>query len=88
MTEFLKCDSQDCFFDILSPELNLDGVVYFYKHAFGPLYKQLQNYFEPLYAQIEQTICIETTEGPILNVLKKVYQSNYDRMYERCFTST
>lgn len=69
VSEFLKCDSQDCFFDVLCAELNLDGVVYFYKHVFGPILKQLANYFEPLYTQIEQTVCIETSEGPILNVL-------------------
>ena len=87
VSEFLKCDSQDCFFDILSPELNLDGVVYFFKHAFGPLQKQVQNYFEPLLSSIEQTACIETTEGPVNNVLKKVYQQNYEKMFDKCFTA-
>lgn len=31
--DFYKCDSQDIFFDILSSELNLDGVVYFYQNT-------------------------------------------------------
>ena len=30
VSEYYKCDCQDVFFDILSSELNLDGVVYFY----------------------------------------------------------
>jgi len=32
--EFYKCDAQDVFFDILSQELNLEGVIYFYQNIF------------------------------------------------------
>ena len=30
VSDFYKCDSQDVFFDLLCPELNLDGVVFFF----------------------------------------------------------
>ena len=30
VSEFYKCDCLDIFFDVLSTELNLEGVVYFY----------------------------------------------------------
>ena len=30
ISEFYKCDCQDVFFDLLCPELNLDGVVYYF----------------------------------------------------------
>lgn len=30
VSEFYKCDCQDVFFDLLCPELNLEGVVYFF----------------------------------------------------------
>jgi hypothetical protein len=30
VSEFYKCDAQDVFFDLLCPELNLDGVVFFF----------------------------------------------------------
>ena len=30
VSELYKCDCADVFFDLLCPELNLDGVVYFY----------------------------------------------------------
>jgi len=36
-SELYKCDCQDIFFDLLCPELNLDGVVFFYQHLFQPL---------------------------------------------------
>lgn len=53
VSEFLKCTCQDCFFDVLCPELNFDGIVFFFKHTFGPILKQLQVYFEPMYSKIE-----------------------------------
>lgn len=31
--EFYKCDCQDIFFDVLSSELNLEGVVYFFQNT-------------------------------------------------------
>lgn len=30
VSEFFKCDCTDAFFDLLCPELNLEGVVFFY----------------------------------------------------------
>ena len=30
ISEFYKCDCVDIFFDVLSSELNLDGVIYFF----------------------------------------------------------
>jgi len=88
VSEFLKCDCQDAFFDFLSPELNLDGVVYFYKHCFGPIHKQLRSYFEPLYKSIQNQLCIESIDGPILNVLSKSYQNNWQTIFSRCFPKT
>lgn len=32
--ELYKCECQDVFFDLLSAELNLDGVVFFYQNVF------------------------------------------------------
>lgn len=32
--EFYKCDCQDIFFDVLSSELNLEGIVYFFQNSF------------------------------------------------------
>lgn len=30
VSELYKCDCQDVFFDLLSPELNIEGVVFFF----------------------------------------------------------
>lgn len=36
-SEMYKCDCQDVFFDLLCPELNLEGVVFFYQNIFSPI---------------------------------------------------
>ena len=41
VSETYKCDCQDVFFDLLCPELNLDGVVFFYQNMFGPIMKAI-----------------------------------------------
>lgn len=39
VSDLYKCESQDVFFDLLCPELNLDGVVFFFQNVFEPIYK-------------------------------------------------
>jgi hypothetical protein len=36
-SEVYKCDCLDVFFDLLCPELNIEGFVFFYKHLFPPI---------------------------------------------------
>lgn len=48
VSELLKCECQDVFFDLLSPELNLDGVVFFYAHVFTSIFKAIQKHFKPI----------------------------------------
>jgi hypothetical protein len=50
--EFYKCDCQDVFFDILSQELNLEGVVYFFQHSMPPVIDQIEQHFWPVEASI------------------------------------
>lgn len=63
VSEFLKCDCQDAFFDLLCPELNLEGVVYFFRKVFEPVLQQIQNYFDPLYATLESSMWLDSVEG-------------------------
>lgn len=53
--------------------------------AFDPVLQQIQNYFDPLYATLENAMCLETVEGPVLNVLNKCYQNNWKKIYAKCF---
>jgi len=47
VSELYKCDCQDVFFDLLCPELNLDGVVYFFQNVFTPILQEIQKHFLP-----------------------------------------
>ena len=48
VSEFYKCHCQDVFFDVLSSELNLDGVIYFYQNTIGQVVKDIEKHFWPI----------------------------------------
>lgn len=75
--EYYKCDCQDVFFDILSTELNLEGVVYFYQNSIPPVIEQLEKYFWPIEQSIRNATCSNKLDLSISNVLRKKYQSNW-----------
>jgi hypothetical protein len=79
--EFLKCDCLDVFFDLLSPELNIEGIVFFYKNALARVHDLVVSYFEPLNALLKKTLCIDDLWSPIDNVLRKSSQANWKKIY-------
>ena len=81
LSEFYKCDCQDIFFDLLSPELNMDGIVYFYKNSFSKIHDLIIQYFEPLEKVMKKTLCMDDIYSTIDNVLRKSYQSNWKKIY-------
>eukprot|EP01017_Pseudomicrothorax_dubius_P024609 TRINITY_DN2614_c0_g1_i4.p1 TRINITY_DN2614_c0_g1~~TRINITY_DN2614_c0_g1_i4.p1 ORF type:complete len:201 (+),score=16.55 TRINITY_DN2614_c0_g1_i4:65-667(+) len=74
---FYKYDCQDIFFDILCPELNLKGIVFFFQCAFKGVSDIVSQYFGPTEASIRTTGAFESLEGPIMSVLRKSYQTTY-----------
>ena len=75
VAEFYKCDCQDVFFDILSPELNLEGVVYFFQHTLSPLIDTIDKHFAPVEVTLKKVSMLQAplADGPIVNVLRKTY---------------
>ena len=65
------------FFDLLCPELNLEGVVFFYQNAFPPIMLAIQKHFAPAEQVLHQVSCLPFLEGPLESVLRKTYQSNW-----------
>lgn len=53
VSELFKCECQDVFFDLLSPELNLDGVIFFYANVYQPIFKVVQKHFAPVELAIQ-----------------------------------
>jgi FtsZ-binding cell division protein ZapB len=84
--DFFKGDCIDIFFDILSLELNMDGVSYFYKNIFTPLVTAVSEYFRPAFDSIMRAAKIERIEMPVLNVLKKVFQNNWKSISSTIFS--
>jgi hypothetical protein len=83
LSEFCKCDCQDIFFDLLSPELNIDGIVFFYKNTFLKVQEMIMTYFEPLETNLKNVLCIDTLWTPIDNVLRKSFQSNWKKIFNQ-----
>mmetsp|Transcript_33038 Transcript_33038/g.50628 ORF Transcript_33038/g.50628 Transcript_33038/m.50628 type:complete len:123 (+) Transcript_33038:150-518(+) len=78
VSEFYKCDCQDIFFDVLSPELNLEGVVFFYQHSLPPVVARLERHFFPVEEALQDACASHNKlETSISNVLRKKYQSNW-----------
>ncbi|CAD8093005.1 unnamed protein product [Paramecium sonneborni] len=84
IAEFYKCECFDIFFDVLSQELNIKGIIYFFQTSMYRIDKIINEYFTPLFKNILDIACLTTIEGPIINVLRKSFQSNYKQIYEKC----
>ena len=81
--QFYKCDCQDFFFEVLSPELSLEGVVYFFQSQFRKTKEMVGRYFEDAESQLKAVSSLDSLEGPIMNVLRKSYQVRWKSLYER-----
>lgn len=86
LSEFFKCDCLDIFLDLLSPELNMEGIVFFFKNSFTKVQELILLYFEPLEALLKRTLSIDDLWSPIDNVLRKSYQSNWRKIYSQLCT--
>ena len=77
ISEFYKCDCQDVFFDVLSSELNLEGVVYFFQHSMPQIVQLIEKHFWPVENALREASATQRLDISIGNVLRKKYQSNW-----------
>ena len=77
INDYIKLLCQDIFFDLLQPNLNLEGVIFFFKTIFNRINEVTKNYFSPIENVIKETLFIDFLYEPIDNVLRKAYQSNW-----------
>lgn len=83
-SQFYKCDCQDVFFEVLGPELSMEGIVYYFRTAFSRISDLVKAYFIPAEESVKKAIGIDTLEGPIMNVLRKSYQNSWKKIYQQC----
>lgn len=86
VSEFQKCDCQDVFFDILSSELNLEGVVYFFQNTMPQVVEQIEKHFWPVEFAIREATGCQRLDLSVSNVLRKKYQSNWRQIYQQVIT--
>lgn len=86
VSELYKCDCQDVFFDLLCPELNIEGVVFFFQNIFPPIMQAIQRHFLPAEQIIKAVSCTSHLDSPVISVLRKTYQSNWRSILKTCIT--
>jgi hypothetical protein len=77
VSEFYKCDCQDVFFDVLSSELNLEGVVYFFNNSLPQVVSAIEKHFQPVENALKVASGSQRLDQSVVNVLRKKYQSNW-----------
>jgi hypothetical protein len=85
-SEFYKVDCQDVFFDVLSLELNLEGVIYFFQNIMGQILDQIEKHFAPVSQVLKRVSLVDSLDGPVHSVLKKTYQSNWQGIMNQCLS--
>lgn len=87
VSEFYKCDCLDIFFDVLSTELNLEGVVYFYQHTLAQVVEIIEKHFQPAELSLLEASASSRLEPSISNVLRKKYQSNWRKILNKVISN-
>ena len=83
VSQFYKCDCQDVFFDVLSTELNLEGVVYFFQNTMPMVVKTIEKHFWPVEYAVKDVSGSQKLDLSISNVLRKKYQSNWREIFQK-----
>ena len=82
INDYIKLSCQDIFFDLLQPNINMKGVVEFFRIIFINLSDLIENFFNPIEKAINNALFIENLYEPIDNVLRKSYQFNWKNFYD------
>ena len=82
ISDYIKLSCEDIFFDLLQPNLNMKGVVEFFKIIFLNLYDTVENFFIPIEKAINNALFVEQIYEPIDNVLRKSYQLNWKNFFD------
>ena len=82
ISDYIKISCEDIFFDLLQPNLNMKGVVEFFRTIFLKVSDVVEKYFNPIEKTINNALFIEQIYEPIDNVLRKSYQFNWKYFFE------
>ena len=82
ISDYIKISCEDIFFDLLQPNLNMKGVVEFFRIIFINLSDLIEKFFNPLEKAINNVLFIDNIYEPIDNVLRKSYQFNWKNFFD------
>jgi hypothetical protein len=58
----------------------MKGIIYFYHYSFEQVTKMVEEYFFEALEGVKKVGCLESIEGPIMNVLRKSFQATYEKI--------
>lgn len=61
----------------------MKGVIYFYHYSFEQVTKMVEEYFAGALEGVREVGCFENIEGPIMNVLRKSFQTTYEKILRK-----
>lgn len=61
----------------------MKGIIFFYFKSFEKIDLLVKSYFAPSFDAISVAGCFDTIEGPILNVLRKAFQTTYPKIMHK-----
>ena len=82
ISDYIKISCEDIFLDLLQPNLNMKGVVEFFRTIFLKVSDVVEKYFSPIEKTINNALFIDQIYEPIDNVLRKSYQFNWKYFFE------
>jgi len=68
---------------LLCPELSMKGIIYFFKTAFQKILIVVDAHFRPAEDLLKKAGCFKELEGPLMNALRKSYQSTWRDILEK-----
>ena len=87
INDYIKLLCQDIFFDVLQPNLNLEGVIFFFKTIFIKISEITFNYFSPIENIIKQTlfICKRESKRRLYRIQKFFYNKRKIFFFMVCY---
>lgn len=79
----MKYDCEDVFFDLLCPELNMKGIIYFFYTSYKRTKELIHHYFAHTEKCLKEISCQNSLDGPVMNVLRKSYQKEWEKMQKK-----
>lgn len=83
IAEFYKCECFDIFFDVLSQELNMKGIIFFFQTSMRQIDRMINDYFQPLFAKIAEVTHSHHHLGWMLHQHRRPHNECHEEVFPK-----